>query len=234
MSTATSSHSAAADNVITNLKRSLNDLRATLGSLDETTVQSIRDGAEASINSELNRLRDQMAASNAKQEQDIKDINKLLTQVLEEEIVAELTKLIDAGVLEEIDDLVKEEVRRQLPRYLSEDLQKEVENHQEELARLERELHNAESVRANAALTSDPELPLQPLYNTRGEVNEKFPKTLGELFSMTEETAVLLLHDYGLTAALSSTGPNSRDKNVNEFIQFCGVRYRLVRRRSPP
>ncbi|KAI0365933.1 hypothetical protein BV20DRAFT_1124630 [Pilatotrama ljubarskyi] len=227
MSTLTSSQSTVAENVITNLKRSLTDLRATLGSLDENTVQSIRQGAEAHINSEIKGLREHMTASDKKQEVDIKEINDLLKQVLEEEVVRELTKIIEAGVLQEIDDLVQEQVREQLPRYLAEDLQKEVETQKEELARLERELHNAESIRANAALALDPDLPLQPLHNTCGEVSEKFPKTLGDLFNMTEETAVVLLHDYGLDSAIMP-GPNSREKNVNEFMQFCGVRYRLV------
>ncbi|KAI0628391.1 hypothetical protein C8Q77DRAFT_1076747 [Trametes polyzona] len=214
------------DNVIVSMKRSLGELRETLGSFDEATVENIRRGGEQEIDNEIRRIQKKLDTSDKRQQAEIDEINQLVKQVFEEELVKTLEGLIQAGVLQDIDDLVKEQVRLQLPKYLSEDLQNEIKRHQEELLALEMELKNSESVRHNAALMMDPDLELRPLYLPDGSISPGFPRTLGELFNMTEEVAVVLLHHYGRHEAIAK---NSREKNVNEVMRLCGVRYLLVR-----
>lgn len=111
---------------------------------------------------------------------------------------------------------------------------------------------SSESVRQNAALLMDGDLELRPLRTPQNVVSASFPRTLGELFNMSgtfpfdsyahhrgsltyllraEQTAVVLLQEHGRPDAIVS-GPGSHEKNVNEFMRLCGVRYLLVRRRS--
>ncbi|EIW53939.1 uncharacterized protein TRAVEDRAFT_131818, partial [Trametes versicolor FP-101664 SS1] len=139
---------------------------------------------------------------------------------------------VQRDVLEEIDDLVKAQVALQLPNHLPPGQLEEIQRHKDELAQLELELHNAESVRQNAALLMDGDLELHPLRTPQNIVSASFPRTLGELFNMSEQTAVVLLQEHGRPDAIVS-GPGSHEKNVNEFMRLCGVRYLLVRRRSP-
>ncbi|OJT11560.1 hypothetical protein TRAPUB_11925 [Trametes pubescens] len=225
-----SSQSTVAENVIMSMRRSLGELRDTLGSLGQETIQSIREGGEKQIENELKGIEKKMDASEKKQKAEIDEINALVKKVLEEELVRQLADLIQRGVLQDIDDLVKEQVALQLPNHLPQAQREEIQRHKEELARLELELHNAESVRQNAALLMDYDLDLHPLCTPEGAISLNFPRTLGDLFGMEEQTAILLLHEYGRTEAIAA-GPNSREKNINEFMRLCGVRYLLVRRR---
>ncbi|KAI9060447.1 hypothetical protein FKP32DRAFT_1678788 [Trametes sanguinea] len=226
-------------NVITHLNESLNALQRTLGSLGEDEVQRIRDDAQVYLQRQIQSVNTKMQESDKAQNVQVEELKAylpsvvraevLFKKVFEEELVKELQTLIEAEVLQEIDDLVKAEVKDHLPEYLPQELQDEMLRHEAELADLEKQLHNAENVRANAQLRlSDYEELIQPLYNAKGEINPAFPKTLGELFSVTNESAVALLKDYRPEYQIS----DSRDKNVNELMRLCGVRFQLVRRRS--
>ncbi|KAI0667070.1 hypothetical protein C8Q78DRAFT_1082579 [Trametes maxima] len=225
MSTASGTSTITAANIIDDMNRSLKELQETLGSLNESTVAKIRTDGEELIQKKINGIHKSLEASKKRQETEVKEINDLLKRVLEEEVVRELTELVKAGVLEEIDDLVKDQVHAQLPQHLPEKLQVELREHQEELARLERELHNSESTRANATLrVNQVDAALHPLYNVRGQLSDRFPKTLGELFNMTDNDAVLLMHDFNLDA----NAHDGREKKVNELMQLFGVQYRLI------
>ncbi|OSC98786.1 hypothetical protein PYCCODRAFT_1438946 [Trametes coccinea BRFM310] len=216
-------------NVITELNRSLMTLQGTLGSLGEEQVQRIRDDAQAYLQTQIQSVNAKMGQSEEAQNAQVEELKQLFKRVFEEELVKELKKLIEAEVLQEIDDLVKAEVAKNLPEYLPQELQAEMLRHEAELADLEKQLHNSESARANAQLSlGDLEAPLQPLYDAKGEIHPAFPKNLGELFSMTDENARTLLRDYRPEYQIT----DSRDKNVNEVMRLCGVRFQLVRRRS--
>ncbi|KAL7277529.1 hypothetical protein ACG7TL_008452 [Trametes sanguinea] len=182
-----------------------------------------------------------MGQSEEAQNAQVEELKQLFKRVFEEELVKELKKLIEAEVLQEIDDLVKAEVAQNLPEYLPQELQAEMLRHEAELADLEKQLHNScstplcdlndaipaesESARANAQLSlGDIEAPLQPLYDAKGEIHPAFPKNLGELFSMTDENARTLLKDYRPEYQIT----DSRDKNVNEVMRLCGVRFQLI------
>ncbi|KAI0644890.1 hypothetical protein C8Q79DRAFT_1011027 [Trametes meyenii] len=249
MSTTSGTSTITAANIIDDMNRSLGALQETLGSLNESTVAKIRTDGEELIQKKIRGIRKELDVSEKRQQTETKQINgtvsswqnfvdsyrligsslridiDLLQKVLEEEVVRELTDLVKAGVLEEIDDLVRDQVKAQLPQHIPESLQAELRQHQEELARLERELQNSESARANATLRVDQvDAALHPFYNGRGQLSEHFPKTLGELFNMTDDTAVLLMHDFDLDLKAH----DSREKKVNELMQLFGIRYRLI------
>ncbi|EIW53956.1 uncharacterized protein TRAVEDRAFT_51694 [Trametes versicolor FP-101664 SS1] len=223
----TSNQPPAPANVITNVNQSLTNLRETLESLTQGSMQDLKRDAEEHFNQELRGVAQQLKASKEKQAAEVEEINELIRQVFEEELVASFAQIVEAGVLENIDDLVQEQVREQLPLQLPEALQEEMRSHKEELARLEAELHNSESIAHNSTLPMNPALKLFPLVTPNGVVSEKFPVTLGQLFDMTEQDAVWLLHEYGHTDAIVS---NSRERNVNEVMRLCGVQYYLASR----
>ncbi|KAL1945228.1 hypothetical protein VTO73DRAFT_2079 [Trametes versicolor] len=222
----TSNQPPASANVITNVNQSLNNLRETLESLTQGSMQDLKRDAEEHFKQELQGVTQKMRASTEKQRAEVEEINELIRQVFEEQLVASLAEIVEAGVLENIDDLVQEQVRAQLPLQLPEALQEEMRSHKEELARLEAELHNSESISHNSTLPMNPTLKLSPLVTPNGVVSDRFPATLGQLFDMTEQDAVWLLHEYGHTDAIVS---NSRERNVNEVMRLCGVQYYLVR-----
>jgi hypothetical protein len=58
-----------------------------------------------------------------------------------------------------------------------------------------------------------------------GSVSERFPKDLKSLFSLDANTVKALMNDYELPNPSNS----NKDHNLNRFMQFCGVRYQLVR-----
>ena len=86
---------------------------------------------------------------------------------------------------------------------------------------------------------------LRTIYKTDGTISTLFPKNLQELFGMNSEqsitaprqlniadddlqfvaaeTARRLLDEYGMW-----DGTKSRERNLNHFMQFCGVNYQLV------
>ena len=97
-----------------------------------------------------------------------------------------------------------------------------------------------ESRRANAKLRIDkPGEPLATMFMTDGNVSGRFPKDLTSLFSLdgefpasqrfetftgvAAEDTEALMADYGIPEP-----SESRDHNLNRFMQFCGVRYQLV------
>ncbi|KAI0740610.1 hypothetical protein C8Q76DRAFT_197888 [Earliella scabrosa] len=213
----------AAAEIIKKMKDSLGTLGSTLDSLGTQTVQMIQGGGEAEIERQIGRVRKRMSEQEQKQEADIADIQALLKEVLEHDIIEHLTTLIEAGIMEEIDALVEEQVALHLPEYVPQELQEELRAHRKELESVQKELHNSESRRANATLRSHKmHEKVHTLFNTKGEVSKNFPGTLGEMFSVSGETAASLVRDYGLGEPSSS-----RERNINTLMQNWGIQYQL-------
>ncbi|CCO34771.1 hypothetical protein BN14_08879 [Rhizoctonia solani AG-1 IB] len=63
---------------------------------------------------------------------------------------------------------------------------------------------------------------LHKLLLPSGMVSADFPDNLGELFAMDGPQAKRLLEEYGIDAS------ESREKNLNRFMQFIGVSYQMV------
>ncbi|KAI0827644.1 hypothetical protein BC628DRAFT_144968 [Trametes gibbosa] len=199
-----------------------------LSSLNNATSETIRRQAELDMNNKIQSIRNRMADSEREQKKEEKEIDDLINLVFKEELLSELSKLLKSDLLEQLDTLVDEEVRTKLPAYLSPEYLKTMESQLAAFDKLEKENVNAESVRWNAALPSDRAVAVRPLVNSKGQVSTRFPKTLGEFFDMTEDTAVSLLHYYGREDVIAPHG--SREGNVNAFMRICGIRY-MVRHR---
>ncbi|EKM53586.1 uncharacterized protein PHACADRAFT_198009 [Phanerochaete carnosa HHB-10118-sp] len=205
---------------------SLANFEKVFDSLGQQNSQMIQMGGELETTQHLNKVRKEMEESDRKQEAQIEEVKALLENALQHEIVDHLRTLIEAGVLDVIDEVVKERIAAELPRVLPRSMQNEIAGYRKQLQEVQRALHNSESRRANSLLrTSKSNLTeeLHTIYKADGTISLLFPKNLNALFSMDTETARQLLEDYGMWDSTKS-----RERNLNTFMQFCGVNYQLI------
>ncbi|KAI1784505.1 hypothetical protein LXA43DRAFT_1042017 [Ganoderma leucocontextum] len=214
---------AAAAEIIEKMKGSLGSFGKTLDSLGDQTVRMIQVGGEAEIANHIQSIRKHMDGADAKQEAQVKEIEVLLWEVLEHDVIEHLTTLIHDGILEEIDAIVQEQVALQLPAVIPQNLHDELRDHKKQLEEVQRALYDSEGRQANSTLRSHRlHEKVHPLYNTKGQISEHFPLTLGDTFSISAETAKALLKEYNLEVS------DSREKNINTLMCHCGVQYQLV------
>ncbi|CAL1711972.1 unnamed protein product [Somion occarium] len=206
------------------MKGSLGNLGAMLDAVGQNTAHMVQIGGEIETARHLNKVRQDLAEQDRRQEAQIEEIKAVLQKALEYDVIEHLRQLIDAGIMEQIDELVKEQVAAQLPSYFPQELQDELDRHMFELDQVQRALHNSESRRANSQLRSNHlKDPLHTIYKSDGTISPHFPRDVHSLFSMDADTAKSLMEEYGLTDI-----SESRERNVNRFMQFCGVTYQLV------
>jgi len=97
-------------------------------------------------------------------------------------------------------------------------------DHKQRLEEVHISLQNAEARRANALLRSSHLMdPLQPLLRPTGTISPRFPRDLTALFALDGSAAKALSLEYGLP-----DGGDARERNLNRFMQFCGVSYQMV------
>ncbi|ELU36656.1 hypothetical protein AG1IA_09315 [Rhizoctonia solani AG-1 IA] len=161
----------------------------------------------------------------SRQDENIEEIKKLLREVAQEQIVEHLRNsgafpFLADQVMEIIDDFVEEEVRKQLDEIIPVELQNQVVEQKKQLEEVRRSF---EARRANALLRSTHMTDaLHKLLLPSGMVSADFPDNLGELFAMDGPQAKRLLEEYGIDAS------ESREKNLNRFMQFIGVSYQMA------
>lgn len=81
-----------------------------------------------------------------------------------------------------------------------------------------------EARRANALLRSSHlKDPLHPLIGPQGVISPNFPRDLTALFALDAAAAKALNEEYGLPDI-----GESRERNLNRFMQYCGVAYQMV------
>ncbi|OBZ65948.1 hypothetical protein A0H81_14187 [Grifola frondosa] len=217
---------AAANEIISTMKGSLKNLSKTLDSLAEQTTTTIQAGGETQTAQHIKSAVEQMKAQEDKQEKQIKEIKALLDEVLQNDVAEHLRKIIEKEISDQIDHLVEEQVNLLLPDYIPQELQDEVAGYRKQLEEVQKALHNSESRQANASLRSSRlDEPIHTIFAPSGKVSALFPKDLNALFSMDADTAKELVTEYELDEV-----SESRERNVNRFMQFCGVPYQLVRR----
>ncbi|CAE6531087.1 unnamed protein product [Rhizoctonia solani] len=209
--------------VIVKMKETLGALGINFDSLGDQTakVATIPSGMET--NQEILAVQRHMSRQRRKQDENIEEIKKLLREVAQEQIVEHLRNSVADQVLEIIDDFVEEEVRKQLDEIIPVELQNQVVEQKRQLEEVRRSLHNSEARRANALLRSTHMTDaLHKLLLPSGMVSADFPDNLGELFAMDGPQAKRLLEEYGIDAS------ESREKNLNRFMQFIGVSYQMA------
>ncbi|KAG8708119.1 hypothetical protein FRC08_000105 [Ceratobasidium sp. 394] len=209
--------------VLATMQQTLGQLGINFDSLGDQTakVTTLPSGMEA--NQEILAVQRHMSRQRRKQDENIEEIKKLLREVAQEQIVEHLRSQVAEQVLEVIDDFVEQEVQRNLEEIIPVELQRQVEEQKKQLEDVRRSLHNSEARRANALLRSTHMTdPLHKLLLPNGMVSADFPEHLGELFAMDGVQAKRLLGEYGIEPS------ESREKNLNRFMQFIGVSYQMV------
>ncbi|KAF8601610.1 hypothetical protein BDV93DRAFT_524569 [Ceratobasidium sp. AG-I] len=209
--------------VLATMKQTLASLGMNFDALGDQTakVATLPSGMET--NQEILAVQRHMSRQRRKQDENIEEIKKLLREVAQEQIVEHLRKTVADQVMEIIDEFVEEEVQRNLDEIIPLELQRQVDDQKRQLEDVRRNLHNSEARRANALLRSTHMTdPLHKLLMQNGMVSADFPEHLGELFAMDGTQAKRLLAEYDIEAS------ESREKNLNRFMQFVGVSYQMV------
>jgi len=215
---------AAANEILLEMKTKLGSLGATFDSMGAQTAQMALLGSELEITQHLNSLRSHIKDQDQKQEDGIAEIQELLKDLMEVQMMKYLQQQVEADIEIQIDELVREQVAKYLEKYIPKALQDELADRKRELEEVQRALHNSESRRANAELrSSDPEGCLHTIYRPNGEISTLFPRTLRNLFALDAESSRQLLLEYEQPDV-----SDSRERNLNRFIQFCGVSYQVV------
>ncbi|KAB5589556.1 hypothetical protein CTheo_6999 [Ceratobasidium theobromae] len=209
--------------VMAKMKETLNSLGISIDSLGEQTakVATLPSGMET--NQEILAVQRHMSRQRRKQDENIEEIKKLLREVAQEQIVDHLRNAVADQVMEIIDEFVEQEVKKLLDDIIPVELQNQVVEQKRQLEEVRRSLHNSEARRANALLRSTHMTDaLHKLLLPSGMVSADFPDNLGGLFAMDGPQAKRLLEEYGIDAS------ESREKNLNRFMQFIGVSYQMV------
>jgi len=211
-------------NLITNLKEASGSLGDIFEKLQSQTTEVAILG-QLGTTPEIKRLHRQLNEQDEIHREGVAEIRLILKDCLETQLFEHLKKQAQREIEAEIDELVREQVAECLEMIIPQDLQDEVAKQKSELKELRVKLHNSESRRANASLRSNqPDESLRVIYMQNGEVSSHYPKSLKELFDLDSETSKALMIDYELPDV-----SEARDRNLNRFMQFCGVSYQMVR-----
>ncbi|GLB37352.1 hypothetical protein LshimejAT787_0404030 [Lyophyllum shimeji] len=210
--------------LITSLKATSLSLGDIFEKLQSQTTEVATLG-QTGIAPEIKRLHRQLKEQDELHREGIAEIHLILKDCLETQLFEHLKQQAQREIEAEIDGLVREQVAECLKTIIPQDLQDEVAAQKSELEELRIQLHNSESRRANASLRANqPNEILHVIYMSNGEVSKHYPKSLQDLFDLDSETSKALMVDYELPD-ISEAG----DRNLNRFIQFCGVSYQMVR-----
>jgi hypothetical protein len=212
----------AAKEILNMMKNALDPLHVAFDSLEKQVGHIAMLGGHET--EQLNPLRKRMQALDRKQQHGIEEIQLLLNDVLQKQIGELMKQEIEREYADQIDRLVEEQVAACLMTHIPQELQDEVAKSKRELEALQRALHNSESRRANASLrVSDPTTVLHTIYTPTGEISADYPKSLGALKDLDAETSKRLMIEYLIPDPL-----DERERNLNRFMQFCGLPYQIV------
>ncbi|KAF8911549.1 hypothetical protein CPB84DRAFT_929794 [Gymnopilus junonius] len=208
---------------ISEIRRPIGELTAAVDALQGQTMQIALLG-EPGTKQEISDLRDQMRNQDKRHREGLVEIQNILDDLLDNQVKADMRKQVEQEIATRIDELVKEHVAKCLKVHIPQELQDEVASSKRELEELNIRLHNSESRRANGNLRHNKaDDLLATMLMLDGTVSLRYPKDLRGLFELDGETTKALMVDYALPELTES-----RDRNLNKFMQFCGVRYQLV------
>lgn len=207
------------------MKDPLSGLDATYEGLQGQSMQVAHLAGDVGAKSEIIELCQQIQDQDRRHKEAIDEIQNILDDLFKNQAIEQMRKQVEEELAAQIDEVVKEQVAACLRTHIPPELQDEVVESNEELEKVRIALHNSESRRANADLRSNkPDALLHTIYMSDGKVSPAFPNDLKSLFGLDGETCNTLMLHYEL--------PNpteSRDRNLNRIMQFCGVKYQLVR-----
>jgi hypothetical protein len=209
-------------------RKPLKDLAAAVEGLEGRTMQMALLGGQIGTKQEISEFRRRMQEQEQRHQEGIQEIQGILDEMLRNHVVEGMRQQVEQEIGDHIDDLIKEGIAECLKDHIPPDVQEEIAASKKELDRVRLALYNSESRRLNGSLRSEnPNEVLNTMYTSAGTVSQYYPKTLRELFTLDGKAINALMKDYEL--------PNhsgNRDHALNRFMQFCGVKYQLVRRRT--
>jgi len=205
------------------VKGSVGTLTASIDIIGNQAAQIMLLGGGLETAQELNNLVKEMEAQEKKQQEDIQNILALAEDVLKGQMEDHLKMRIEKEINAQIDEEVKSQVAAQLQTIIPKKLQDEVASTKRQLQKAQRDLSNSESRRSNAKLRFPDNNRLQAILMSNGEASEAYPKDLQSLFGLDANKCKQLMSDYEMEDA-----SDSKEKNLNRFIEFCGVSYQLM------
>lgn len=210
--------------VLASMRETLETLGVTFDTLDNAGKRVAGLGADFDHSAQIGSLKRHMLSGDTKHQQKIDEIKLLLKDSLKEDVVPYVNTVISSDIDHQLDEMIQGLVAEEIARQIPQSLRDQIMEHKRHLEEVYVSLQNAEARRANALLRSTHlKDPLHPLLKANGEVSDKFPRDLTALFALDAAAAKALSAEYGLPDI-----GDSRERNLNRFMQFCGVSYQMV------
>ncbi|KAJ8454553.1 hypothetical protein ONZ45_g19260 [Pleurotus djamor] len=187
---------------------------------DQTSSRALLSGQD--LEKELRIVEKQLRDLEKKMIDGEEEITLIYGKVHGETLKQELHHHVMTVYGDMIEDAVKEQVAACLAVEMPQELQDEVARTKTELDEAQRLLHNAQSQAANELLRENENEKMSTIYTNDGQIHEKYPKTLKELFGLEDAVVRELLIAYQVHEVTES-----KLENLNRFIQFCGVQYQM-------
>jgi len=222
-STSLSPDVAKATEMLLQMKVDLGPLSSVYDTLSQQAAQAAVLSEDSEITQSLNKLRVEMKEQDDTQAKGIEEIKDLINNLIDVQLIDHMQKEVEKGIEAEIDAMVKLQVEQDLKKHIPQELQDELSKSKLELEKVRQALHNSESRLANAELrTEEADGIIHTIYQQNGEISALFPKDLTTLFGLDGEKSKQLLVEYELGEI-----SDSREKNLNRFIQFCSIPYQV-------
>lgn len=210
--------------LIGNMRNTLGTLGATFDALSEQKARVEGLAPQLEAQEQMQSLQNRITRQDERYTDALEEVKDLLKNVIQVQLFEYLRQRVE----EMIDDVFEEEVERQvaieLEEHLPQALQDQLHEHRAHLDEVQRSLRNSEARRANAVLRySNMREPLHPLVTNAGVVSPQFPRDLAELFALDGAKAKALVTEYEL-----SDISESKERNLNKFMQHCGIMYQMV------
>ncbi|KZV80284.1 hypothetical protein EXIGLDRAFT_781176 [Exidia glandulosa HHB12029] len=219
----------AVNELLSNMKNALGSLGMTFDTLGERTSHVAALAPQLEAQEQIQSLRLHIEAQDERYDDALDEVKMLLKEVMQEQLMDFMRQRVEDMIDEVFAEEVEKQVTAELETHLPQALQDQLQEHRAQLEEVQRSLRNSEARRANAILRySNMYEPLHQLVTSAGIVSAQFPRDLAELFALDAAKAKALVTEYQLEAS------ESREKNLNKFMQFCGVMYQMVPTLSPP
>jgi len=214
------------NDLVGTMKGTLDHLGGVFDSLGEHTarVASLAPAMQAAH--QIKQLKRQLTVQDTRQEERVQNLKVLLRDVLKAQIGDHLRYHVHMIIQEKVKERVAQHVENELNKQFPPTLREQVVRHKRQLQGVKRSLWDSNARRQNA-LIKDHQLTeeLHPLLMESGGVSSLFPKTLGDMFSLTGEDAKQLCIDYDLPPV--ENVPSEREDNLNAFMHHVGTQFHL-------
>ncbi|KAK7444265.1 hypothetical protein VKT23_015275 [Stygiomarasmius scandens] len=238
--------------LLENMKRTLRAMQTAVSVLGRQTEKVAVLAPAIKANQELAHLREIMEKRTQEQAEEVAKLQQRLEEEVKEAIKGKLKDRAMEMLKEAVSKKVHERVQTQLNTKIPPELRHQVKSHRRQVLEIKTNIHNINARSFNSSLrsTTDTLRPLlRPLSSAEQTTphssdssdsdatiaptpSDKFPTTLGELWSLSASQAKQLVADYGLSKSTTpSTSPKSskktpstaREDDINKLMYYIGV-----------